>query len=139
MTSPTLTSIAILIAALTLTSTAHAATYEINPGDDLNPGGAGNGDLRLLDLFGPRPAVTPKQFHVRATNEGRQIPLMELKARECKWPVNDPAPGEVHLFCGEAADGSYCAHHKARSISNYAPNPLKTQAKSAILHGPTGG
>lgn len=50
----------------------------------------------------------------------RRVPLWELGSRDCRWPVNDAAVGETHLFCGhEAVDGSsYCAHHKARSVSD---------------------
>lgn len=42
-------------------------------------------------------------------------PLMMLKAKECRWPVNEPEADELHLFCGMAAEGSYCHHHKARA------------------------
>lgn len=43
--------------------------------------------------------------------ECRSIPMMELRAMECRWPVNDAAVGEQHLFCGNKADGSYCPGH----------------------------
>lgn len=49
--------------------------------------------------------------------ECRQVPLIDLKPRECKWPVNDAARGEVHLFCGlPAGEGPYCAGHYGRSV-----------------------
>lgn len=46
----------------------------------------------------------------------RQMPLVALGARDCRFAVNDAAPGEDHLFCGHrAAPGKpYCAHHLAR-------------------------
>lgn len=43
-------------------------------------------------------------------------PLMMLGARQCRWPVNDAAVGELHLFCGEKAEGSYCPHHARRLV-----------------------
>lgn len=30
----------------------------------------------------------------------------------CRWPVNDAAKGEPHLFCGAPSDGSYCPYHR---------------------------
>lgn len=44
---------------------------------------------------------------------GRSILMMELKPGECKFPVNDAEPGEMHLFCGLPAnpDKPYCATH----------------------------
>lgn len=42
-------------------------------------------------------------------------PLMMLKAKECRWPVNDADVGDSHLFCGLPAEGSYCHHHAARA------------------------
>lgn len=40
-------------------------------------------------------------------------PLAELKANECRWPVNEASQGDVHLFCGAAAVAAkpYCADH----------------------------
>ena len=37
--------------------------------------------------------------------------LMDLKAFECKAPLNDGSP---YLFCAEKAVGSYCQHHTHR-------------------------
>jgi hypothetical protein len=49
----------------------------------------------------------------------RRIPLLALKAGDCRFPVNDPAPGgALHLFCGlpqaTAGGSSYCEHHRLR-------------------------
>lgn len=41
-------------------------------------------------------------------------PLLNLQAKECRWPVGHDERG--HLFCGHEATGSYCTHHKARSV-----------------------
>lgn len=65
-----------------------------------------------LLAFKPVPLPTP----VPTVFECRSVPMMELRPRECRWPVNDAAPSE-HLFCGNQADGgSYCAGHAALSI-----------------------
>ncbi|WP_287257678.1 GcrA family cell cycle regulator [Mesorhizobium sp.] len=42
-------------------------------------------------------------------------PLTMLQAKECRWPVNDAEPSELHLFCGLPSEGSYCGHHLTRS------------------------
>ncbi len=47
----------------------------------------------------------------RTVFECRSVPLLDLNRGECKWPVNDAAIGELHLFCGNPADGSYCRSH----------------------------
>jgi hypothetical protein len=44
-------------------------------------------------------------------------PLVRLGAKQCKWPVNDAAAAEMHLFCSAPAEGSYCAAHAKRSIN----------------------
>ncbi|MGE0425279.1 MAG: GcrA family cell cycle regulator [Reyranellaceae bacterium] len=43
-------------------------------------------------------------------------PLVELSPRDCRFPVNDAKPGELHLFCGmpAAPAGPYCRHHALR-------------------------
>jgi hypothetical protein len=43
-------------------------------------------------------------------------PIMDLHGHQCRWPVNNAKPDELHLFCGLPSRGSYCAHHKARSV-----------------------
>lgn len=50
--------------------------------------------------------------------EPRNLSIMDLEWRDCRWPVNSPAKGEEHLFCGHkrAHGSSYCAVHHARSI-----------------------
>ena len=55
------------------------------------------------------PVYTPERATVG-------IPMMLLGSCMCKWPVNDAAKGELHLFCGAAADGPYCAEHTQKSI-----------------------
>lgn len=48
----------------------------------------------------------------------RHVLLHELAHNECSWPVNDPALGEKHRFCGHPTpDGKhYCTHHQGRSV-----------------------
>ncbi len=42
--------------------------------------------------------------------------LAHLSAGACRWPIDDPGVGRMHLmlFCGGAAEGhAYCAAHRA--------------------------
>lgn len=55
------------------------------------------------------PAYTPERATVG-------VPMMLLGTCMCKWPVNDAAKGELHLFCAAAADGPYCEEHAQKSI-----------------------
>ena len=48
-------------------------------------------------------------------------PIYDLEEGECRWPVNDAAPGEEHLFCGlphgrEPHEQPYCDCHAALNI-----------------------
>lgn len=41
-------------------------------------------------------------------------PIYELRPNQCRWPVNDAAVGETHLFCGdEVSNKCYCPKHWA--------------------------
>jgi len=44
-------------------------------------------------------------------------PLMLLGPHQCKWPINEAAVGEAHLFCSAPAEKSYCEAHHARSFT----------------------
>ncbi|MEP9389625.1 GcrA family cell cycle regulator [Mesorhizobium sp. KR9-304] len=47
--------------------------------------------------------------------------LADLAWHECRWPVNDAAPGEMHLFCARAkGDGPYCSEHARRAGAGYS-------------------
>jgi hypothetical protein len=55
---------------------------------------------------------------------GTPARLADLPLGACRWPIDDPGPGEMHraLFCaGPAADGIYCAAHRALSSVRSAP------------------
>jgi GcrA cell cycle regulator len=57
----------------------------------------------------PEPVFIPGERHT----VGR--PILMLGHGECRWPVNDADRGELHLFCGAPADGSWCECHRRRS------------------------
>ena len=40
--------------------------------------------------------------------------LWQLEAKECKWPIT--GAGSDTLFCAHESDGTYCQHHRLRSI-----------------------
>jgi hypothetical protein len=47
---------------------------------------------------------------------GAPAPLACLPEGACRWPIDDPGPGQMHraLFCAGPADGHvYCATHRA--------------------------
>jgi hypothetical protein len=47
---------------------------------------------------------------------GAATTLADLDAGACRWPIDDPGAGRMHLtlFCGGAAEGhTYCAAHRA--------------------------
>lgn len=50
-------------------------------------------------------------YSAGAATVGR--PLSMLRARQCRFAVNDAERGQEHLFCGAEADGSWCAYHRA--------------------------
>ncbi len=59
----------------------------------------------------PLPNPTPMPAHAP---EPLMVPLMELGARQCKWPMNDGGP---FLFCGNpSGDKVYCRHHMRLAI-----------------------
>lgn len=80
-----------------------------------------------LPASAPRSApvrMTARDAHVRADalipvarERERAIPLWELRARECRWPVEEDGQGR-HLFCAEeVVDGyCYCAKHVLSSV-----------------------
>lgn len=43
------------------------------------------------------------------------VPYVDLAARSCRWPVGADHPSDMslHLACGRATEGRYCAEHKA--------------------------
>ncbi|RWQ12372.1 GcrA family cell cycle regulator [Mesorhizobium sp.] len=79
----------------------------------------GKKEARALDpVFAPpRPRPVDDSIPPRAYDAAaRHVPLEELRHGECRWPVNDAAHGEQHLFCGKASGfGSYCPHHARRA------------------------
>lgn len=60
----------------------------------------------------PLPPKPPRQPPLPP--DVRNLTLMELTPRTCKWPVNDPPPRGEYLFCGapkDAGAGPYCCWH----------------------------
>ena len=57
----------------------------------------------------PEPRFEPNEYHLAGK------PLMMLKAKECRFSVNNAEGDELHLFCGRPAERSYCAHHQGRA------------------------
>ncbi len=54
---------------------------------------------------------------------GSPAPLGCLPPGACRWPIDDPGPGRMHLalFCGGPAAGHvYCAAHRALAVRRSA-------------------
>ena len=62
----------------------------------------------------------------------RRISLFDLGSRDCRWPVNNTAPGEETLFCGHHTElGSpYCEHHHNRA---WTPRIRNRRKKRKVL------
>lgn len=59
----------------------------------------------------PEPKRSPDEHHLAG------MTLMMLTEHRCRWPVNDAAKGETHLFCGAPKDVTkpYCEYHCGRA------------------------
>jgi hypothetical protein len=96
---------------------------------------AGNPDAISLPPDAPRVPVTltRRPENLAYDRDSRHLLLKELSAFQCHWPVNDPAPGEDHLFCGHAGEEGkrYCSHHLGRLfyrgpvIRRKTPEPVR--------------
>lgn len=70
-----------------------------------------------LEPEGPyKPKLQPHQQDYDAGS--RHIALHRVGPNQCHWPVNNPALGEQHLFCGSPTSNEalYCEHHRARAF-----------------------
>lgn len=68
----------------------------------------------LFEPAPPKPLPEPVFIAGERLTVGR--PLYLLGLNECRWAVNDADKGELHLFCGAPADGSWCECHRRKSI-----------------------
>jgi hypothetical protein len=85
------------------------------PGVEPTPGPAPAPTLRS-DGYRPRVVAVPE--------EARPCELIDLGLGQCRWPLDDPGPGQMHktLFCAAPAAGCYCASHNAAA---FHPTPAK--------------
>ncbi|MGB3644606.1 MAG: GcrA family cell cycle regulator [Mesorhizobium sp.] len=72
-------------------------------------------DKVAADLL-PAPEAASRTYDAAS----RQLPLSELGWQDCRFAVNDAAPGEQHLFCGLPVmpGRSWCRHHLLRCIGS---------------------
>lgn len=79
--------------------------------------------VRFPPLRMPRPSVADAYAYDAAS---RHVPLVDLEAGDCRFPVNHAAAGEPHLFCGARREPgcSYCAHHAARASGRYSADEV---------------
>lgn len=73
------------------------------------------------------PAPEPRQTVRAVTSEdlAQAKTLADLGADECRFPLNDPAPGlgETTLFCAKETSGTYCRRH-TKLTSSPAPRDI---------------
>ena len=62
--------------------------------------------------FDPKPYVEARPVENVFVPASRRLKLVELSERTCKWPTSDGADARNFNFCGNDADGPYCAYHK---------------------------
>ncbi len=71
----------------------------------------------------------PKPFvNFAAYDAGsRRLPLVDLGRHDCRFAVNDAAPGEEHLFCGKpvAPDSPYGPHHSTRALNGVVSEAMR--------------
>jgi len=92
--------------------------------------------LRAAPAAGVRPRIQRRLPPARppqplpplreAPATGRPTTLAALSVKACRWPIDDPGPGEMHaaLFCaGPAEDHAYCAVHRALARRQPASKP----------------
>jgi hypothetical protein len=81
-----------------------------------------------IPLKAPSPPE-PKPFvNFAAYDAGsRRLPLVDLGRHDCRFAVNDAAPGEEHLFCGQpvAPDSPYCPHHSTRAFNGFVSEAMR--------------
>ena len=74
---------------------------------------------RVITTARATKAVLEETFKPRVADvASRRIPILDLKAMECRWPDEDRNPDTgLHTFCGNrTGDGSsYCPAHAALS------------------------
>lgn len=58
--------------------------------------------------------------------------LADLSWNECRWPVNDAAIGEEHLFCAaQTSVWPYCRHHSLRAGAGYTASDVLDRRRAA--------
>lgn len=72
----------------------------------------------------PLMRVVAKGAAQKPAKAGKQagIPLLELRDKQCRWPVTDLDSYGKYLFCGEVCvtGSSYCQEHEHRSWNSRA-------------------
>lgn len=80
----------------------------------------------VVRLFDSEPLPKPKA----PPPEARNVPLMDLQARECRFATNDADKGDIHLFCGCRTEWneSYCEYHMQIAWKPFRPRDYREAA-----------
>lgn len=90
------------------------------------------GEFEADDSLPDAPVPSRATLQPSAVQPPRNLALVDLGRFDCRFPVNDAAPGEQHLFCGNGRTpvSAYCAHHdlRARGASTPVRQPFEMRA-----------
>ncbi|WP_273792398.1 GcrA family cell cycle regulator [Brucella anthropi] len=83
--------------------------------------------VKQVEAVSPAEPVSEQSVAPEAIAAPLFLPLADLDRSQCRFPVNDAAPGEQHLFCGHPVkiESSFCGHHHRRVFVR----PSKADAK----------
>ena len=74
------------------------------------------------DIFPERALIVSSSF-----NEGGPRPLLQLKSKDCRWPINDSTPTQGFLFCAapvEEGCKTYCEAHRGVAFQDRSGRPF---------------
>lgn len=96
----------------------HEINHSLRKPKSADPGllKTASGTAPKPDNFKPRPVAVPA--------DAQPVQLIDLRASQCRWPLDDPGPGNMDrtLFCAAPAEGTYCCAHAAVARGRVHPN-----------------
>lgn len=84
----------------------------------------------------PRPAEKKVQKSLEQDNSRKAIPLSDLGARMCRWPMGDPREQNFGFCGGPQMEGlPYCAHHAKIAYQAATRNRILQAEERAAAEG----
>lgn len=63
-------------------------------------------------MLGPKTAIEIETLAWSGHPQVAGVPMLHLRAMQCRYEVSDSPRGEEHLFCGAPASGAWCEAHR---------------------------